>query len=468
MFDKRDIGALSRRDAMKLLGLMSGGAALSATSAIAATEAKALSTNAKILIVGGGSAGIDMAARLNRALDGASITVVDPNDLHVYQPGQTLVGCGVYSYEHITWAKQKDYIPNGVKWIKDIVVELDPDNNQATIADGQVVTYDYLILTPGMKYDWDKIEGLSQADIGKDGIHSIYDLKGSLECYKGLEAFSEGSGGEMIFTHPATPIKCGGAPKKINMMSDAYLRRQGTRGKANITFCPAGGKMFSIPSFDEELKRIYTTRDMNMNMSHNLVAIDKGNKIATFEHSVVTEVEEFDPILEETIKVKQTSIDMVDMPYDFLHVVPPMSAVDVVKNSPLAWDRGSAAEGGWAMADQYTLQHLKYENVFVLGDVAGTPLGKTGASARKQAPIVVDNLKSLMQGTPLEGKFNGYTACPMVTDYGLVLLAEFGYDGKLLPTIPFLEPAKQRYMWWLMKVYVLEPLYYHGMLRGIA
>ncbi|MFP4333172.1 MAG: NAD(P)/FAD-dependent oxidoreductase [Campylobacterales bacterium] len=468
MLDKKDLSTLSRRDAMKLLGLMSGGATLSASSASAATEAKALSTNANIPIVGGGSAGIDMAARLNRELDGASITIVDPNDLHVYQPGQTLVGCGVYSYDHITWAKQKDYIPNGVKWIKDIVVELNPDSNQAIVADGQVLTYDYLILTPGMKYEWEKIDGLSHSDIGKDGIHSVFDLEGSLECYKGLEAFSEGSGGDMIFTHPATPIKCGGAPKKINMMSDAYLRRHGTRGKANITFCPAGGSMFSIPSFDAELKRIYTNRDMNMNLSHNLVAIDKSNKIATFEHTVTTEVEEYDEILEETIMVSKSRKEMVDMPYDFLHVTPPMRAVDVVANSPLAWDRGSAAEGGWAMADQFTLQHLKYENVFVLGDVAGIPLGKTGASARKQAPIVVENLKAVMQGNAPQAKFNGYTACPMLTDYGLVLLAEFGYNGKLLPTIPFLEPAKQRYIWWLMKVYVLEPLYYHGMLRGIV
>jgi len=385
-----------------------------------------------------------MAARLRRELEGASITIVDPSEIHVYQPGQTLVGCGVYSFDHITWAKQKDYIPDGVEWIKDVIVNIDPDNNKATVKDGRVLSYDYLILTPGMKYDWEKIDGSTLQDIGKDGVHSIYDLEGSLKCYKGLREFSP-KGGDMLFTHPATPIKCGGAPKKINMMSEAYLRRQGTRDKANIELFQASGKIFSVPMFESELNRIYESRNMKTNLGCNLVKIDKQNKIATFEKSVTVEKEEFDPILEEKIVIKETTKESIEKHYDFLHVTPPMSAPEVVAKSPLAWDRGAASEGGWAMVDQYTLVHLKYKNVIALGDVAGTPLGKTGASARKQALIAVENLKSLIEGKEPTAKFNGYTACPMVTDYGLVLLAEFGYDGKLLPTIPesILHPAKR-------------------------
>ena len=186
--------------------------------------------------------------------------------------------------------------------------------------------------------------------------------------------------------------------------------------------------------------------------------------------SISIEKKEFDPILEEEISIRESQKELVEYPYDFLHVTPPMRAVDIVANSPLAWDRGGASEGGWAMVDQYTLVHMKYKNVLSLGDVVGTPVGKTGATVRKQAPIVVENLKALIEGKEPTAKFDGYTACPILTDYGLVLLAEFGYDGKLLPTIPesILYPAKERYIWWLMKVYVLEPLYYHGMLRGIA
>lgn len=460
-------GSLSRRDALKFLSLGGLSLTLAQLDAEAATEAKAsVPAKGKILIIGGGSGGIDCAARIMRKFDNPDVTLVDPNDIHYYQPGFTLIGCGVYSAEHVL-ADQKKYIPDGVKWIKGIVTEINADSNFAMTDKGEKLTYDWLILAPGIQINWKGIEGLSKEKLGEDNVHCIYDYQGAIKMWDAVQNLAK-TGGKAVFSDINTPIKCGGAPKKINMMTEAYCRREGVRDQVDIEFYTASSKLFGVPTYEKTLNTIYSERNLNPHFRHIIKSIDRQNKEAVFEKTDIITRKEYDDILEEEITVEEEKKSEVRVKFDLLHCTPPMSAPDFVKNSTLSWDRGSAAEGGWAMVDKETLVHMKYKNVIAVGDVAGIPVNKTGGSVRKQAPKVIENLASLMQGKEPSAKHNGYTVCPLVTDYGLVLLAEFGYDGKLLPTVPFLDPSKERWMWWVMKTYILEPLYYHGMLRGIA
>ena len=319
-------------------------------------------------------------------------------------------------------------------------------------------------ICPGLQYDWDKIEGLDASMIGKNGINSLYTLEGAKNTWKDYQRISK-EGGNALFTHPNTPIKCGGAPKKVLYLLDDYLRKQGTREKVNFDFTAASGKLFGVPVFEKAIEGHFKERDIAYSLKYNLVKIDSDKKIATFSTKIKKkgawdeDLEEYEEIIEEKFVTK---------PYNFIHIPPPMSAPDFLKGSKVAWNKGSAGKLGLIKVHKDTLQHMKYKNIFSLGDVAGTPIGKTGGTVRKQAPIVVQNMLDVMAGREPSAKFNGYTVCPIITRYGKVMLAEFDYDMKPTPTIPGLAVAEERWMWWIMKVYILEPMYFHGMLRGLA
>lgn len=450
---------ISRREAMKRLGAL--GLIGVASPQVASATASPKATNAKIVIVGGGAGGICVAARLCRAIDNPNITIIEPSSRHVYQAGQTLVGGGIKKASQLV-ADEVDLIPSKAKWIQTSVKFIDPDAQKLDLENGEQVAYDYLILAPGMQYDWEKIEGLTKDDIGKDGIHSIYTLEGSTKTWDMIQEFAK-TGGNAYFSHPSTPIKCGGAPKKIMYLTDAYLRRKNSRDKAVLTFCPASKSMFTVPEFDKAIYEQFHARDMKYNMGHNLVKVDKTKKEATFAYEVQKQGD-WDELLGEHEIIKTT--EYVTQPYDFLHVTPPMSAPDFLKDSKVIYDKGSSGELRMINADQYTLQSPNYSNIFALGDALGTPFCKTGGSVRKQAPVLVQNLLDVIDGKTPSAKFNGYTVCPIITGYGTVMLAEFDYSGKPTPIVP-LDPTQERWIWWMLKVYMLEPIYFYGMMKGI-
>lgn len=450
---------ITRREAMKRLGAL--GLIGVASPQVASATASPKATNAKIVIVGGGAGGICVAARLCRAIDNPNITIIEPSSRHVYQAGQTLVGGGIKKASQLV-ADEVDLIPSKAKWIQTSVKFIDPDAQKLDLENGEQVSYDYLILAPGMQNDWDKIEGLTKDDIGKDGIHSIYTLEGSTKTWDMLQEFAK-TGGNAYFTHPSTPIKCGGAPKKIMYLTDAYMRRKNSRDKAVLTFCPASKSMFTVPEFDKAIYEQFHARDMKYNMGHDLVKVDKAKKEATFAYEVQKQGD-WDELLGEHEIIKTT--EYITQPYDFLHVTPPMSAPDFLKDSKVIYDKGSSGELRMINADQYTLQNPNYPNVFALGDALGTPFCKTGGSVRKQAPVLVQNLLDVIDGKAPSAKFNGYTVCPIITGYGTVMLAEFDYSGRPTPIVP-LDPTQERWIWWMLKVYMLEPIYFYGMMKGI-
>ena len=471
-------GVMSRRDAMKFLAA-SPLAASALASTVTATDAKA-SSNAKgkIIIVGGGLAGVATAAKLVNSLSNPDITIIEPNPKSVsYQPGQTLVAGGVWQKSDIEYETEK-FIPKGVTWIKESVIAFDPKNNSVKTSGGQDIKYDYMIVATGLVLDFGEIRGLEgtitswgandvvKQKVGKNGVYSIYFADGAVDTYKGVKeliAQAKAHKGseklQALFTDPSTPIKCGGAPKKIMYLIHDRLVQAGVRDKVELLFLPSGAKMFGVPEYHDAILEQFKVRDFKWEYKTDLVAIDTDKKIATFEKKWL-EQGPFDEDLKEYTMLSMSK--EVEKKYDFIHITPPQKAPEVVAKSPIGSGKG------WVPVVRETLQHVTYKNVFALGDVAAVPMGKTGGSARKQYGVVADNLIAVMEKKEtLPSAYDGYTVCPLITSIGTVMLAEFNWTAKPTPSFP-LDPTQERWIWWLLKVYALKPMTIYGMLSGRA
>ena len=391
----------------------------------------------KIVIVGGGSAGITTAARLLKSRSDLEVTIIEPSEKHYYQPLWTLVGGGVFPKE-TSERNQADFMPKGAKWLKDAVESFDPENNSVKTAGGETIAYDYLVVCPGLQLNWSEIKGLSKDIVGKHGICCNYSFDTVESTWENIRNFK---GGTALFTHPDTPVKCGGAPQKICYLAEDHFRKQGIRDKCNVVFAVAKPRIFAVDPYASSLEKMTERKNIDVKLQHNLKEIRPETREAIFD--------QLDSGEEVTIK------------YDMLHVTPKMGPLDFIKNSPLA------AESGWVDVDKHTTQHVKYPNVFSLGDTSNLPTSKTGAAIRKQAPTTANNILCLVDGKPLDGHYDGYTSCPLVTSYGTMILAEFDYEKNPAETFPF-DQSKERYSMYLLKKYGLPKFYWHGMLRGRA
>ena len=390
----------------------------------------------QVLIVGGGTAGITVAARLRRRNKQLTMAIVEPSTKHYYQPLWTLVGAGVFPKEQSERAESA-FIPPETDWIQESIAELQPENNCVVTSTGRTIWYDHLVVALGIQIDWNKIRGLEES-IGHDGVYSNYAYRYVDYTWECIRNFW---GGTALFTMPNTAVKCGGAPQKIMYLADDQFRRSGVREKSNVILASAQGALFAVEKYRKTLEAVAARKQIDARFKHNLVEVRGAVKEAVFEHLDTQE--------------------QIVIPYDLLHVTPPMSAPDVIKRSPLA------NEGGWVAVDKFTLQHPRFANVFGIGDCSGLPTSKTGAAIRKQAPVVVENLSALIEGKPLSAKYDGYTSCPVVTGYGRLVLAEFDYEGKPQETFPF-DQSKERLSMYLLKAYALPRLYWGAMLRGLA
>ncbi len=470
---------MSRRDALKVMGITGGAAIMMG----APTQVRASGTDksVNIVVVGGGAGGLMATVRLSKAAPNAKITLIAPNEIHLYQPGQVFMAAGLYQESDIQ-RNNADFVPDSVNWVKDEVVTFDPDNNKVSTAKSGDISYDYLVVATGLAYNYEGIEGMTENLVGQKGISSVYlndpvagTAKGGVataqwfrDMRKAAQAASPEKPIKVICTQPDTPIKCGGAPQKILYLSDDNLRGNGPDGgedvskNAQFSFCKKGGKLFGIPGYNKTLVEEVTPMYGNITdkWDHILRKIDADKKIATFERKYQTKGE-YDEDLGEYDMIDHT--ETVEMDYDFIHVVPPMKPVDAVANSPLGWQKGTAK--GWLECDKETLQHRRYKNVFGIGDILGIPKGKTGGSARHHGPILTENLIAVINGKKPEEKFDGYTVCPLKTQYGEIMLAEFDYDGPA-PSFP-LDPTKPRWIWWAFDLYMLKTMYWQLMMRGL-
>ncbi len=391
----------------------------------------------KVLVIGGGTAGITVAARLRRA-GVTDIAVIEPSGSHYYQPLFTVVGGG-RAPASATVRPEASVMPNGVVWIRDAAAGIDPDAQIVTTQSGRVAGYDYLVAAPGIQLDFGKVPGLTEA-LGQRGVSSNYrpDLPP-----RTWEFIRDLRGGTALFTMPAGPIKCAGAPQKIAYLAADWWRTQGVLDRTRVILVLPTAAMFSQPDWAKVLEGIAAGYGIEVRKESQLTEVDGDSKRAVIADS------------------KAGTKETID--YDILHAVPPQSAPDWLKAAPLA---DPASPFGYVRVDKYTLQSPDWPNVFALGDASNLPTSKTGAAARKQAVVLVKNLLAAMSDRPLSERYDGYTSCPLVTSRNRMLLAEFDYDLKRTPTFPFINTLKPRYDMWLLKRYGLPALDWHLMLRG--
>jgi sulfide:quinone oxidoreductase len=391
-----------------------------------------------ILIVGGGAAGITLAAQLKRRDPGLDVAIVEPSEAHSYQPGWTLVGAGVLTRAQ-TERREARLIPKGVSWIKAAATAFMPADNLVRLSDGRSVRYSWLIMCPGLKLDWGKIEGLNET-LGRNGVCSNYRPDMAEYTWKLIQDFR--GGGTALFTQPAMPIKCAGAPQKIMYLMADHLRRRGRLSTSSLEFCLPGEALFGVPFFVPPLQKAVDGYGIQVNYRHNLKAVDGPAKTAIF-----------------SVADSEGTLSEVTKRFDMIHVVPPQIGLDVMRSSPLA----NAA--GWIEVDPATLRHVRHPNVFALGDAVSTSNAKTAAAVRIQVPVVANNLLAAMKGGPLPLTYDGYGSCPLTVAYGKIVLAEFTYGGKVTPSFP-LDPRVPRLSMWYLKTKLLPWLYWRHMFKG--
>ncbi len=393
-----------------------------------------------VLIVGGGAAGIALAASLLHRDSTLQISIVEPSDKHYYQPGFTMVGGGIFSLAQ-TRRETAGLIPAGVQWIKASVTNFLPEQAQVVLSDGTRLGYDRLCVCAGLKLNWGAVSGL-QETLGKNGVTSNYSPELAPYTWELVQGLKHG---KAVFTQPPMPIKCAGAPQKVLYLSADHWFDKGLLAKINVHFYNAGAVLFGVKDYVPALQSYIDKYKVHVHFSNNLVKVDGPGKVATFASAGA-----------------DGQPQLTEVPFDMLHVCPPQCAPDFIRNSPLA-DRA-----GWVDVDQATLRHKKYANVWGLGDVTNTPNAKTAAAVRKQVPVVADNLMADLQQHPENAVYDGYGSCPLTVERGKIVLAEFGYGGKLLPTFPvwLLEGRKPTWLAWALKTYLLPWVYWHLMLRG--
>ena len=393
-----------------------------------------------ILIVGAGAAGIAVASSLQARKSNLSIAVIDPADVHYYQPGWTMVGGGIFEARQ-TAKTMASVIPNGGKWIKSSVAAFEPAKNAVVLDDSNVVSYDRLVVCPGLKLDWDAVEGLSDT-LGRNGVTANYRF--DLAPYT-LDLVQGRNEGKAIFTQPPMPIKCAGAPQKALYLSGDAWHKKGRLKNIDISFMNAGSVLFGVKDYVPALEKYIQKYGATVNLFHNLIAVDGHAKKATFK-----------------VSKPDTDPETVTVDFDMLHVCPPQTAPDFIRVSPLA------DAVGWVDVDQGTLRHKSFDNIWSLGDVMNAPNAKTAAAARKQAPTVAENIVADINGRSAPVVYDGYGSCPLTVERGKIVLAEFGYGGALKPSFPkaVLDGTKPTRAAWFLKEKVLPPIYWNAMLKG--
>lgn len=396
-------------------------------------------THHRILIIGGGTAGIAVAARLRRRGE-TDIGLVEPSETHYYQPLYTLVGAGC-APERETHRPQASVMPQGVSWIKARAQAVDPEAHAVALDNGATLTYDVLVVCPGIQLNPDQVEGMADA-LETPVVSTNYLLPQTARTWANIQGLR---GGTALFTMPAGPIKCAGAPQKIAYLAADYWRQQGTLHDTRVVLVLPTPGMFGVKEFSDALEVVAADYGIEVHKESELVSIDGDARSAVIRNNA---------------DQSTTTVD-----FDLAHVVPPQSAPDWVKASPLA-DPDNPA--GYVQVDQHTMQHTRWPDVFSLGDAGSTPNSKTGAAVRKQYPVVVDNLLAHLAGREGTASYGGYASCPLTTARDKMLLAEFDYTMTPTPSFPFIDTTRpRRDMWWL-KRRGLPMLYWNAMMKGLG
>ena len=389
-----------------------------------------------VVIVGGGAAGIATASSILRRAPNLSVAIVEPADQHYYQPGWTMVGAGVFS-AHTTARSMASLIPKLGTWVQAAVTTLDPSNNALDLSNGSNIKYEYLVVCPGLKLNWSGVEGLED-NLGRNGVTSNYAYDVAPYTWDLVQNLKSG---KALFTQPPMPIKCAGAPQKALYLSADHWTRQGVIRNIDISFYTSTPGLFGVAHYVPALMKYIEKYDAALHFQHTLTKIDGQLKVATF---------------------KNNDGEFMESEFDMIHVCPPQCAPEFIRQSPLA------NADGWVDVDQETLQSTDFENVWSLGDVISAPNAKTAAAVRAQAPIVANNLLAYAGHSSGISHYDGYGSCPLTVERGKIVLAEFGYGGKLLPSFPkwLIDGQYPSVLAWLLKAQALPWIYWNAMLKG--
>ncbi|KAJ3348109.1 hypothetical protein GGF32_006392 [Allomyces javanicus] len=389
----------------------------------------------RVVVVGAGTAGLAVAHQLGEVLKGDKLAIVDPSPVHYNQPLWTFVGAGIKSFADSV-RPTAHLIPSSFQWLPHAVARIDPTHQHVHLADRGTLSYDYLVVAPGLTLRWDKISGLAEAiaDPAESGVVSNYHSDAVRSTWPAIQALKKGTA---LFTMPSTPIKCAGAPQKIAYLAEEHWRQNGHN--VAVTYLAGGPKIFAIDKYAAALNDVCKTRGIETRLGHELVAVDAANRTATFRRAADNE------------EVKRQ--------YDLLHATPQMAAPAFLADSQLT----DAA--GFVAVDRETLQHGTFSSVFALGDASSVPTSKTAAAAAAQAPVAVANILAHMSGKALPAKYDGYTSCPLVTGRKSLILAEFsGFTAQPLETFP-VDQAVERASMFHLTAHVLPEVYWHGLVN---
>ncbi|OIW22903.1 FAD/NAD(P)-binding domain-containing protein [Coniochaeta ligniaria NRRL 30616] len=405
------------------------------------------SRNHRVVVIGGGAAGLSISHQLLRSgkFSNDEIAVVDPAAWHHYQPGWTLVGGGLKTREELRMPL-KSLIDPKLKFYNDGVASLSPEDNSVSLSSGDKIGYEHLVVVPGININYGSIKGLPEALADPDSmVSSIYGYDTVEKVFGTIKKLQQG---DAIFTQPSGAIKCAGAPQKIMWLALDYWKKAGlydagnsSRSPINIAYATGLPTMFGVPKYSAKLEELRKERAVEGLFQHDLVAVD-GNK-ATF--------------------ARAGGPELVTRKFDLLHVVPKMGPHDFVKSSKLAND------AGFVDVNDGTTQSTKYQNVWSAGDASSLPTSKTAAAITAQAPVLVGNLLSSLEGKGPKLEYDGYTSCPLTTEYGKVLLAEFKYGGVPKETFGNLlgiDQAIPRRAFYYLKKDFLPWVYKRYMVKG--
>ncbi|KAK2177313.1 hypothetical protein NP493_606g03039 [Ridgeia piscesae] len=394
------------------------------------TDRRSSQDSYKLLVLGGGTAGSAVANKFAAKLGRGNVAVVEPSKKHYYQAMFTLIGGGLKEFD-MSHRPTEAILPRKCHWIEARVAGICPDDSAVSLTNGRTINYEYLVVALGMQTNYHLVKGLLDALEHDPAVCSNYHPKYVQKTFPAMQAFKEGNA---IFTFPNTPIKCAGAPQKVLYLAEDYFRRTGKRDKATVMYNTPIGVVFGIKKYAQTLHDQILERDIKLNLRRNLVEVKHETREAVFE------------VLDAEGRTETYN-------YEMLHVAPPCSAPEVL------WDNPLSDKSGFVDVNRETCQHTRYMNVFSLGDCSNLPTSKTAAAISGQVGVLGKNLAQVMSGKPPTGKYNGYSSCPVVTKKGFCILAEFGYDGKLMETFPYNQAVPRRSSY-LMKALAMPQLYW--------
>ncbi len=390
----------------------------------------------RVLVVGGGNGGISVAARLQRR-GIQDIAIVEPSDTHLYKPLFSHVAGGT-ARASITARPQADVIPKGVTWLQDAVTAIEPDSDRVVLASGRRIAYDHLIVCPGIQKDWDTIAGAAEA-LRTPSVASHYEFDGAAKLSLLLRDLKDGTA---VFTQPSDPASCAGASQKPMYQACDYWRAKGVLERIRVLLVVPGDTVSGIPHIDRELERSIAEYGIELRTGARLAEVDASAGAVLVEAGGARE----------------------RIAYDVLDIVPPQSAPDWLKSSPLAVP---GDPGGFVDVDPETLRHRRYANVWGLGDAAKTLNAKSGGALRKQTFVLAANLAAVLSGEAPQERYDSYTVCPYTVSRSTVVWAEFDHLGRPRPTIPFLpQMYRENRLSWIFDRHVLPWVYWNLILRG--